>query len=89
MVTFKIDGRTVQCEEGSTVLEAAYKAGIRIPTLCHLKDINNIGACRMCLVENVSMRGKLLAACTLPATEGLEILTKSPKVLEAMIGGFL
>ena len=83
MVTFKIDGRTVQAEENSTVLEAAIKEGIKIPTLCHLKDINNIGACRMCLVENVKMGGKLLAACTLPVSEGLEILTNTKKVREA------
>lgn len=82
MVTLKIDGRTVQAEAGMTVLEASLKEGIKIPTLCNLKDINNIGACRMCLVEDAKS-GKLQASCVLPVSEGLEIKTASPKVLEA------
>lgn len=82
MVTLKIDGRTVQAEAGMTVLEASLKEGIKIPTLCNLKDINNIGACRMCLVEDAKS-GKLQASCVLPVSEGLEIRTASPKVLEA------
>ena len=82
MVTLKIDGRTVQAEDNSTVLEAALKEGIRIPTLCHLKDINNIGACRICLVEDAK-NGRLIASCTLPVAEGMEILSASPKVLSA------
>ncbi len=65
-----------------TVLEASLKEGIKIPTLCNLKDINNIGACRMCLVEDAKS-GKLQASCVLPVSEGLEIKTASPKVLEA------
>ena len=65
-----------------TVLEASLKEGIKIPTLCNLKDINNIGACRMCLVEDAKS-GKLQASCVLPVSEGLEIRTASPKVLEA------
>lgn len=82
MVTFKIDGRTVQAEEGTTVLEAALAEGIRIPTLCNLKDINNIGACRMCLVEDAK-NGRLQASCVLPVAEGIEVLTATPKVLSA------
>ena len=82
MVTLKIDGRTVRAEAGMTVLEASLKEGIKIPTLCNLKDINNIGACRMCLVEDAKS-GKLQASCVLPVSEGLEIKTASPKVLEA------
>lgn len=82
MVTLKIDGRTVRAEAGMTVLEASLKEGIKIPTLCNLKDINNIGACRMCLVEDAKS-GKLQASCVLPVSEGLEIRTASPKVLEA------
>ncbi len=65
-----------------TVLEASLKEGIKIPTLCNLKDINNIGACRMCLVEDAKS-GKLQASCVFPVSEGLEIKTASPKVLEA------
>ena len=82
MVTLKIDGRTVQAEPNSTVLEACMAQGIKIPTLCNLKDINNIGACRMCLVEDAKT-GKLQASCVLPVSEGLEIKTSTPKVLEA------
>ena len=51
MVNITIDGKPVQVPAGTTVLEAAKQAGIDIPTLCYLKDINEIGACRMCLVE--------------------------------------
>ena len=82
MVTLKIDGRTVQAEPNATVLEACMAQGIKIPTLCNLKDINNIGACRMCLVEDAKT-GKLQASCVLPVSEGLEIQTSTPKVLEA------
>lgn len=82
MVTLKIDGRTVQAEPNATVLEACMAQGIKIPTLCNLKNINNIGACRMCLVEDAKT-GKLQASCVLPVSEGLEIKTSTPKVLEA------
>ncbi|MEG1547167.1 MAG: NADH-dependent [FeFe] hydrogenase, group A6 [Clostridia bacterium] len=82
MITFKIDGKTVQAEENTKVLEAAIKNGVKIPTLCNLKDINNIGACRMCLVED-GKSGKLQASCVLPVSEGMEILTNTPKVLAA------
>ena len=82
MVTLKIDGRTVQAEPNATVLEACMAQGIKRPTLCNLKDINNIGACRMCLVEDAKT-GKLQASCVLPVSEGLEIKTSTPKVLEA------
>ena len=82
MVTLKIDGRTVQAEPNATVLEACMAQGIKIPTLCNLKDINNIGACRMCLVEDAKT-GKLQASCVLPVSEGLEIKTSTPNVLEA------
>ena len=82
MVNFKIDGRDVQAAENSTVLEACIQQGIKIPTLCNLKDINNIGACRMCLVEE-KKTGKLQASCVFPVSEGLEIITNSPKVLSA------
>ncbi|MEG1559743.1 MAG: NADH-dependent [FeFe] hydrogenase, group A6 [Clostridia bacterium] len=82
MVNIKIDGRPVQAADNSSVLEACIKEGIKIPTLCNLKDINNIGACRMCLVEDAKSH-KLQASCVLPVSEGLEILTSSKRVLEA------
>lgn len=82
MVNITIDGKAVQVPAGTTVLEAARKAGIDIPTLCYLKDVNEIGACRMCLVEIKGARA-LQAACVYPVAEGNEILTSSPAVKEA------
>ena len=82
MVNLKIDGKSVSVPEGSTVLEAAKAAGINIPTLCYLKDINEIGACRVCVVEIKGARA-LQAACVYPVSEGLEILTNSPRVMKA------
>jgi len=80
-VTLTIDGKEVKAPVGSTVLEAAKSAGIKIPTLCYLKDINEIGACRMCVVD-VGARS-LQAACMYPVAEGLKVVTNSPKVREA------
>lgn len=82
MVNLIIDGKSVQVPEGSTVLEAAKAAGIKIPTLCYLKDINEIGSCRVCVVEIKGARN-LQAACVYPVAEGLEIYTNSPKVRAA------
>ena len=79
-VTLTIDGKEVKAPVGSTVLEAAKSAGISIPTLCFLKDINEIGACRMCVVD-VGARS-LQAACMYPVSEGLKVITNSPKVRE-------
>lgn len=84
LVNLKINGIDVSVPEGTTVLLAARKAGIRIPTLCWLKDINEIGACRICVVENeVKGARKLIAACTFPVSEGMVIYTNSPKVIES------
>ena len=79
-VTLTIDGKEVKAPVGSTVLEAAKSAGINIPTLCFLKDINEIGACRMCIVD-VGARS-LQAACMYPVSEGLKVTTNSPKIRE-------
>ena len=81
-VNVKIDGREYAVPANSTVLEAARYAGINIPTLCYLKDINEIGACRLCLVEVKGARG-LVTACVYPVNEGMEILTNTPKVIKA------
>ena len=62
MVTLTIDNRTVTVPEGTTILEAARSARLDIPTLCYLKDINEIGACRICMVE-VEGEQRLVAAC--------------------------
>lgn len=81
MVNLKIDGQALSVPAGTTILEAATKVGITIPHLCYLKDINEIGACRVCLVEKVGM-DKLITACNTEVEEGMEILTNSPKVRE-------
>ena len=82
MVNLKIDGHSIQVPKGITVLEAAKMANIKIPTLCFLKDINEIGACRMCVVEVKGARS-LQASCVYPVSEGLEIFTQSPAVRES------
>ncbi|MBQ9085857.1 MAG: iron hydrogenase small subunit [Clostridia bacterium] len=81
-INVKINGVEYAVPKGSTVLEAAKAAKIDIPTLCYLKDINEIGACRLCLVE-VSEGGRpfrLVTACVYPVTEGMEVLTNTPKI---------
>ncbi|MEN2776479.1 NADH-dependent [FeFe] hydrogenase, group A6 [Acetivibrio clariflavus] len=82
MVNITIDNRKIQVPKDYTILEAAKAANIYIPTLCFLKDINEIGACRMCVVEVKGARS-LQAACVYPVSEGLEIYTQSPAVREA------
>ncbi|NLO98544.1 MAG: 2Fe-2S iron-sulfur cluster binding domain-containing protein, partial [Peptococcaceae bacterium] len=78
-VTLTIDGRKVTVPENYTVLEAAKKLNINIPTLCYLPDINQIGACRMCLVEVKGARS-LQASCVLPVAEGMEVKTNTPQI---------
>ena len=82
MVNLKINGMNVSVPEGSTILEAARVAGVRIPTLCYLKDINAIGACRICMVEVKGARS-MVAACVYPVAEGMEVTTNSDKVIAA------
>lgn len=82
LVTVKINGVPYEVPAGSTILEAARTAGIDIPTLCYLKDINQIGACRMCMVEVKGARS-LVAACVYPVNDGMEVFTNTPKVQES------
>ena len=81
-VNIKINGVSYEVPADATILEAARYAGIDIPTLCYLKDINQIGACRMCMVEVKGARS-LVAACVYPVNEGMEVFTNSPKVQES------
>lgn len=81
-VNIKINGMSLSVPKNSTILEAARMNGIDIPTLCYLKDINAIGACRICVVE-VKGAKSLVAACVYPVNEGMEVYTNSPKVLKA------
>ena len=82
MVNIKINNKEYAVPANSTILEAARYAGIDIPTLCYLKDINEIGACRLCLVEVKGARG-LAAACVYPVNEGMEVLTNTPAIRKA------
>ena len=82
MVNCKINGIAVSVPKGSTILEAARAAGVTIPTLCYLKDINEIGACRICVVEATGARG-LVTACVYPVAEGMEVQTNTAKVQQA------
>ena len=79
MINLTIDNIPVTVPEGTTVLEAARAAGIRIPSLCYLKDVNEIGACRICVVEVKGARS-LMASCVYPVSEGMEVKTNTPKV---------
>ena len=82
MINLKINNIPVSVEPGTTILEAARQLGINIPTLCYLKDINEIGACRICTVEVKGAKG-LLPACVYPVNEGMEVFTNTKKVLSA------
>ncbi len=82
MVNLKINGIETSVPAGSTILEAARSVGIDIPTLCYMKEINEIGACRICVVEVKGARS-LVTACVYPVTEGMEVFTNTPKVRES------
>ena len=83
MLNIKINGMSCTVPYGTTILEAAHQVGIEIPTLCFLKDINEIGACRFCVVEVKGARS-LVAACVFPIErDGTEIFTNTKKVREA------
>ena len=79
MVNLKINNIPVQVKVGTTILDAAKSVGINIPTLCYLKDINEIGACRVCVVEVKGARS-LVASCVYPVNEGMEVFTNTEKV---------
>lgn len=79
-ITIKINGMDVSVPEGSTILEAARIAHVEIPTLCFLKEINEIAACRICTVEING--GRLAASCVYPINPGMEVWTNTPKILE-------
>ena len=86
MVNVTINGISVAVPKGSTVLDAAKQIGIDIPTLCYLKEINEIGACRICLVEVQELRGatlgpkRMVTSCVYPVTEGMVVTTNSPAI---------
>ena len=82
MVKLIIDGKSVEAEAGTTILNAAKSVGINIPTLCYFEKINEIGACRVCVVE-IKGADKLVAACNTEVSEGIEVYTNSPRVRAA------
>ena len=82
MLNIKINGVDYKAPAGSTILTACRVAGIEIPTLCYLKDLNEIAACRICMVEVKNARS-LVAACVYPINEGIEIFTNSKRVVES------
>ena len=81
-INITIDGKAISVPAGYTVLQAAKEAHIDIPTLCYLKDVNEIGACRMCLVEVKGGRA-LQASCVYPVSEGMEVYTNTARVRKA------
>lgn len=84
MLNVKINGISVSVEKGSTILDAARSAGVEIPTLCFMKEKNEIGACRICVVEANEGRGfRIVTACVYPVSEGMEVLTNTEKIQKA------
>ncbi len=82
MVSLKINNISVSVPEGTTILDAAQSIGITIPTLCYMREINEIGACRICVVDVKGARN-LVTACVYPVTEGMEVTTNSKRVFDA------
>jgi iron-only hydrogenase group A len=82
MVSLTIDQQTVEAAEETTILEAALSIGVKIPTLCYLKEINVVGACRICMVDVQGAR-TLMAACVTPVSEGMVVRTRTPEVIQA------
>ncbi|MCR5628707.1 NADH-dependent [FeFe] hydrogenase, group A6 [Eubacterium sp.] len=84
MVNLKINGIDVSAPKGSTILDAARSVGIEIPTLCFMKEINEIGACRICVVEANEGRGfRQVTACVYPVSEGMEVKTNTEAIQKA------
>ena len=84
LVNLTIDGVAVSVPEGTTILGAALDAGIKVPTLCYLKDLNEIGACRICVVEVEGQRS-LVASCVYPVSEGMVVHTNTERVRRSRI----
>lgn len=84
MITLKINNKEISIPRGSTILEAAEKAGIFVPTLCHDKRITPYGACRLCVVEERRKPGSLIPSCFTPARDGMDLITDSENVLKAV-----
>ena len=81
-VKLTVNGIAVEAPKGATILEAAHLVNVRIPTLCYLRNINAIGACRICVVEVKGSRSNV-AACTYPVSEGMEVMTSTADIVKA------
>ena len=82
MLTIEVNDRQIQARAGETVLDACERAGIKIPTLCHLAHLSPTGACRMCVVEVEGQRS-LVPSCAFPVSEGMKVRTHSPRATQA------
>ncbi|MDP3044937.1 MAG: 2Fe-2S iron-sulfur cluster-binding protein, partial [Bacillota bacterium] len=76
-VRLVIDRQVIEVESGTTILEAAARVGSRIPTLCYLEGVNEVGACRICVVE-VKGQKEFATACNTPVEDGMEVCTNTP-----------
>ena len=85
MIELSVDGQKVEVEEGASVLDAARKARIFVPTLCHQRDLSPFGACRMCTVEIEGVRG-FPTSCTTPAEQGMVVRTDTEKLQDLRKG---
>ncbi len=81
-MNIQVNDRIMEAFEGETILDVLNRNNIHVPTLCHIKDMFPSGACRMCVVEDIKS-GKLITSCSYPATDGMQIKTHSPRVLNA------
>ena len=82
MITIEVNGRSVSAEKGEMLLTALRRAGIKVPTLCHIDGLTPTGACRMCVVEVEGQRG-LVPSCAFPAADGMKVRTHSPRAVQA------
>ena len=82
MLNMQINGRAAQAQAGETILQALNRAGVKVPTLCHVEGLAPTGACRLCMVE-LAANHQLVPACSYPVAEGMAVGTRTPTVLEA------
>jgi hypothetical protein len=82
MLTIEVNNRKVEARERETILTALKRAGVNVPTLCHMEDLSPTGACRLCVVEVEGQRG-LIPSCAYPVSDGMKIKTHSPRVMRA------
>ena len=82
MFEIYVNNRVIDAKPDDTILAALNRAGIKVPTLCHMEGLEPTGSCRICSVEVEGMRG-LVPSCSFPVQEGMKIITNSPKVIRA------